>query len=175
MFLRYVNFYRNCEKKKFDCYKANTYQNLNIKQLEHLKDIIIIRYSGILSSDGFTDGYLPLDIIPKKGTRIPLKATQTCTTCERKFPRQEFSNTQLKNGDQKCRVCKEIKRREDVESNRNANYARNEERTWFKWRRRNYYHDFDDDSVVHEDEFPPCGNEHCYHYGCHCEDSDEYY
>ena len=171
MFLRYVNFYRNREKRKFNGYEANTYKDINIKQFK-LLEIDPLRFS---SSDGFTDGYLPLDIIPEKGTHIPLKATHTCTTCERKFPRQEFSNTQLRNDDQKCRVCKEIKRRDDVESNRNDNYERNEERTRFRWQMRNYYHDSYDDSVVYEDEFPPCGNDHCYHYGCSCEDGDEYY
>ncbi len=131
----------------------------------------MLLHRNVESFDGFTDGYLPLDIIPEKGTHHTFgKATHTCTTCARKFQRQEFSNTQLRNGNQKCRVCKEIKRREDVESSRENNY----EKKWYRWQSRRYHDDSDDDLVV---DLPPCGNDHCYHYGCSCDgyDSDEYY
>ena len=66
-----------------------------------------------------TNAYLPLDIIPDIGTlNFPAVNTE-CTRCHRRFPREEFSITQLRNGEQKCRVCKEIKRLEDVQLNRN--------------------------------------------------------
>ena len=65
-----------------------------------------------------TNAYLPLDIIPDKGTvDLPFANTE-CTRCHRRFPREEFSITQLGKGEQKCRVCKEIKRMEDVQRKR---------------------------------------------------------
>ena len=108
--------------------------------------------------DGVMDAYLLLDIIPEKGTHSYINATHVCTTCARKFPRQEFSNTQLRNGDQKCRVCKEIKRREDVHSN----WAANEERNWSGWRSRRYHDYLDDDCVQN------CGNYCCDQNECRC-------
>ena len=77
-----------------------------------------------------TNAYLPLDIIPDKGTLDFPAANTECTRCHRRFPREEFSITQLGKGEQECRVCKEIKRLEDVEQNRVANWvpaAREEE------------------------------------------------
>ena len=72
-----------------------------------------------------TNAYLPLDIIPDKGTLGFLVANTVCTRCHRRFPHEEFSITQLRNGEQKCRVCKEIKRLEDVQQNREDNWERN--------------------------------------------------
>jgi len=60
------------------------------------------------------NAYLPLDIIPDKGTLDFPAANTECTRCHRRFPREEFSATQLRKREQKCRVCKEIKRQEDV-------------------------------------------------------------
>ncbi|KAJ7373078.1 hypothetical protein OS493_014225 [Desmophyllum pertusum] len=57
-----------------------------------------------------TNAYLPLDIIPDKGTLDFPAANTACTRCHRRFPREEFSVTQLGKGEQKCRVCKEVKR-----------------------------------------------------------------
>jgi len=55
-----------------------------------------------------TNPFLPLDIIPDKGTlEFPAPNTE-CTRCHRRFPREEFSITQLRNGEQKCRVCKVV-------------------------------------------------------------------
>ena len=71
-----------------------------------------------------TNSYLPLDIIPDKGTLDFPAADTECTRCHRRFPREEFSITQLGKGEQKCRVCKEIKRREDVQQNREDNWER---------------------------------------------------
>ena len=78
--------------------------------------------------DGYeTNNFLPPDIIPNKGTlNFPLPDTE-CTRYHRKFPREEFSFTQLKNGEQKCRVCKEVKRLDDVAENRYNNWMRNQE------------------------------------------------
>ena len=72
-----------------------------------------------------TNAYLPLDIIPEKGTLDFPAANTACTRCDRRFPRDEFSVTQLRKGEQKCRVCKEIKRLEDVQINREDNWERN--------------------------------------------------
>ena len=71
-----------------------------------------------------TNAYLPLDIIPDKGTLNFPVANTKCTRCDRRFPQEEFSVTQLRNGEQKCRVCKEIKRLDDVQKNREDNWAR---------------------------------------------------
>ena len=71
-----------------------------------------------------TNAYLPLDIIPDKGTLDFPSANTECTRCHRRFPREEFSITQLGKGEQKCRVCKEIKRLDDVASNRADNWER---------------------------------------------------
>ncbi|XP_068688141.1 piRNA biogenesis protein EXD1-like isoform X1 [Montipora foliosa] len=71
-----------------------------------------------------TNAYLPLDVIPEKGTLDFPAANTACTYCDRQFPREEFSITQLRNGEQKCRVCKEIKRLEDVQINREDNWER---------------------------------------------------
>ena len=58
-----------------------------------------------------TNPFLPLDIIPEKGTLDFPAANTECMGCHRRFPREEFSITQLRNGEQKCRVCKEIRSR----------------------------------------------------------------
>ena len=77
------------------------------------------------SFDGYeTNAYLPLDIIPDKGTLGFPVANTVCTRCHRRFPHEEFSVTQLRNGEQKCRVCKEIKRLDDVQRNREDNWER---------------------------------------------------
>ncbi|KAJ7374082.1 hypothetical protein OS493_009413 [Desmophyllum pertusum] len=55
-----------------------------------------------------TNAYLPLDIIPDKGSLGFAPANTACTRCHRRFPQEEFSKTQLRNGEQKCRVCKEL-------------------------------------------------------------------
>ena len=65
-----------------------------------------------------TNAFLPLDIIPDEGRLDFAAANTACTRCHRKFPREEFSNIQLRKGEQKCRVCKEIKRLEDIAKNR---------------------------------------------------------
>lgn len=71
-----------------------------------------------------SNAFLPLDIIPDKGTLNFPPANTSCTCCHRMFPLEEFSKTQLRNREQKCRVCKEVKRLDDVETNRQANRAR---------------------------------------------------
>ena len=71
------------------------------------------------------NAYLPLNVIPEKGTLSFPAANIACTCCDRRFPQEEFSVTQLRKGEQKCRVCKEIKRREDVQINREDNWERN--------------------------------------------------
>ena len=84
--------------------------------------------------DGFeTNAYLPLDIIPAKGTfTFPLATTQ-CVECKRRFPHEEFSKTQLRKGEQRCRVCKEVKRRIDVQINRQDNWEREYEASMNVW------------------------------------------
>ena len=69
--------------------------------------------------DGYEmNSFLPLDIIPEKGSVNFPPADTTCTRCHRQFPREEFSANQMRKREQKCRVCNEIKRREDKERNR---------------------------------------------------------
>ena len=77
-----------------------------------------------------TNAYLPLDIIPDKGTLDFPAANTECTGCHRRFPREEFSITQLRKGGQKCRVCKEIKRLEDVQKHREDQWKRAEEHVY---------------------------------------------
>lgn len=69
---------------------------------------------------------LPLYIIPDKGSGgFPFPTTK-CVGCQRLFPRSDFSKTQLRKSVQKCRVCKEVKRRSDVQMNREANWSRDD-------------------------------------------------
>jgi exonuclease 3'-5' domain-containing protein 1 len=96
-----------------------------------------------------TNGFLPLDIIPEKGTTAFPSANTSCTRCKRQFPREEFSVTQLNQGEQKCRVCKEVKRLKDVQKNREDNWARE-----------------DDDDYI---DFPECGRDYCFTWGCSCD------
>ena len=64
------------------------------------------------------NAYLPLDIIPEKGSLDFAPGNTECTGCRRKFPQDEFTGFQLSKGEQKCRVCREIKRRADERSRR---------------------------------------------------------
>ena len=83
------------------------------------KYVNLYRGKTVRSFDGYEmNAFLPLDIIPDKGTTYFPAANTACTRCERRFPREEFSATQLRNGEGKCRVCKEVKRLEDVQRNR---------------------------------------------------------
>ncbi|XP_060083371.1 uncharacterized protein LOC132562635 [Ylistrum balloti] len=83
-----------------------------------------VRTSGMFEHHAF----LPLDIIPDgRSGSFPL-ATTKCVGCHRLFPRDEFSKTQLRNGNQKCRVCKKVKLNDDVQKNREDNWMRDEER-----------------------------------------------
>ena len=86
------------------------------------KYVDLYRSKTTRSFDDFeTNALLPLDIIPDEGTLSFPPADTKCTRCKRLFPREEFTKTQLKNNEQKCRVCKEIKRRADVRRKREAN------------------------------------------------------
>lgn len=81
-----------------------------------------VRTNGIYENHAF----LPLDIIPDEGsTGFPYASTQ-CVGCHRLFPTDEFSKTQLRNGNQKCRVCKKVKLNADVQKNRKDNWLRDE-------------------------------------------------
>ena len=88
------------------------------------------------------NGFLPMGVIPQKGCTSlePCSNTTQCTTCKRWFPRDEFSNTQLSNGVQKCRTCKKVKREEDEE----RNYRMHRPTRIF----RNY--DWDDEALTRE-------------------------
>ncbi|XP_033631720.1 piRNA biogenesis protein EXD1-like [Asterias rubens] len=49
--------------------------------------------------------YLPMYVIPAKGSlRLPFCDTQ-CFSCKRDFPRSDFKRYHLRNGTQKCAVC----------------------------------------------------------------------
>ncbi|XP_021376603.1 piRNA biogenesis protein EXD1-like [Mizuhopecten yessoensis] len=69
---------------------------------------------------------LPLYIIPDEGSMSFPFASTKCVGCNRLFPRHEFSKTQLRKGQQKCRVCKKVKLQADVQKNREDNWARDE-------------------------------------------------
>ena len=83
------------------------------------KYVDLYRGKTVRSFDNYEmNAYLPLDVIPDKGSvHFPFVDT-ACKRCHRRFPREEFSATQLRKGEQKCRVCKEIKRLEDVQKHR---------------------------------------------------------
>lgn len=68
--------------------------------------------------------FLPLDIIPENRTLGFPDPTTKCTKCNRMFPHDEFSQIQLRQGVQKCRVCKKVKLRNDVQKNRADNWGR---------------------------------------------------
>jgi len=70
------------------------------------------------------NAYLPINIIPAKGTTVLPTGSTACTTCRRLFPRDEFSKIQLKKKIQKCRTCKKVKLDMDVQANREDNLAR---------------------------------------------------
>ena len=61
------------------------------------------------------NAYLPLGIIPDRGNLDFVPGSASCTGCHRLFPRGDFSNFR---GEQKCKVCQEIKRRRDERSRR---------------------------------------------------------
>ncbi|XP_021372132.1 piRNA biogenesis protein EXD1-like [Mizuhopecten yessoensis] len=73
-----------------------------------------------------SNALLPLEIIPVTGTLGFPGASTKCTTCDRMFPREEFSGIQLRQGNQKCRVCKKVKLKIDVQINREDNWARDD-------------------------------------------------
>lgn len=128
------NLLRYCAVDTLELFKLyNKLKSANGEELPRLR-IASERYADMYRSktersfDGYeTNAFLPLDIIPEKGTLgFPLATTQ-CTECERVFPHEEFSKIQLRQGVQKCRVCKEVKRRADVQANREDNWLRAEE------------------------------------------------
>ena len=53
------------------------------------------------------NAYLPLHLIPAKGSLdvSQLTSDTACTRCKRRFPHDEFTAKQLREGEQKCRVC----------------------------------------------------------------------
>ena len=61
------------------------------------------------------NGFLPLNVIPnvvcgRVDTTKP-RADTRCFGCKKFFPRREFPRHQLQLGTQKCKVCKEVRRR----------------------------------------------------------------
>ena len=94
---------------------------------------------------------LPLDIIPDEGTLAFPHADKECARCHRRFPREEFGANQLRNVEQKCRVCKEIKRRADKKQNKQD-----------QWERRAHRYSTDEDDFMYygdEDDFMCYGDE----------------
>ena len=89
-----------------------------------------------------SNAFLPLNIIPAKGTLNFSPTSTKCTGCRRRFPQEEFSAAELRKGEQKCRVCKEVKRRADVKMRREA-----------QWR-----HEFEADDYCCYDSFNPLGD-----------------
>lgn len=60
--------------------------------------------------------YLPINIIPPKGSAFIPPGNTKCTGCLRLFPYDEFTKTQLRKRIQLCRVCKLIKSHKDGQS-----------------------------------------------------------
>ncbi|XP_068699681.1 piRNA biogenesis protein EXD1-like [Montipora foliosa] len=81
---------------------------------------------------------LPLYIIPDDGASEYMVADTPCAKCHRQFPREEFSKTQQRKGEKKCRVCKELKRRADAKQIREAQWERSQTFDYFSGE------DFDD-------------------------------
>ncbi|XP_052776796.1 uncharacterized protein LOC128214394 [Mya arenaria] len=77
--------------------------------------------------------YLPVDVIPDKGTTSFPVGFVSCTTCHRLFPWDEFSKNQLNKHNQMCRTCKKVKNDKDEEKNRLANYERAEREEESRW------------------------------------------
>ncbi|XP_052777939.1 piRNA biogenesis protein EXD1-like [Mya arenaria] len=76
--------------------------------------------------------YLPVDVIPDKGSVSFPVGDISCKTCHRRFPRAEFSNSQLKTNNQMCRTCKKVKNDNDLHQNRLDNYERAQyRRSWY--------------------------------------------
>jgi len=86
-----------------------------------------------------SNAFLPLDIIPDKGTLNFSPTSTKCTGCRRRFRQEEFSAAELRKGGPKCRVCKEVKRQADVKIHREA-----------QWR-----HEFEVDAYSCYDSFNP--------------------
>lgn len=84
-----------------------------------------------------SNAFLPLYIIPDEGTLNFSPTSTKCTGCRRRFPQEEFRAAELRKGEQKCRVCKEVKRRADVKMHREA-----------QWR-----HEFEEDDYCCYDSF----------------------
>ncbi|XP_068699689.1 piRNA biogenesis protein EXD1-like [Montipora foliosa] len=93
-----------------------------------------------------TNALLPLYIIPDDGASGYVVANTPCTKCHRLFPREEFSKTQLRKGEQKCRNCKELKRRADAKQNREAQWGRSHTYDYDTYDTYDYFsgEDFDD-------------------------------
>ena len=89
-----------------------------------------------------SNAFLPLDVIPDKGTLNFSPTSTKCSGCRRRFPQEEFSAAELRKGKQKCRVCKQVKRRADVKLRREA-----------QWR-----HEFEEDDYCSYDSFNPLGD-----------------
>ncbi|XP_052776794.1 uncharacterized protein LOC128214392 [Mya arenaria] len=89
--------------------------------------------------------YLPVDIIPDKGSSSFPKGNVSCTECYRQFPGDEFSKKQLKMRKQMCRTCKAVKRDKDVHQNRLANFERAEREESVDYYESDEYNVDDDD------------------------------
>ncbi|WAR24145.1 EXD1-like protein [Mya arenaria] len=59
--------------------------------------------------------YLPVDVIPDKGSSSFPKGYVSCTECYRQFPEDEFSIRQVKKKNQMCRTCKKVKNDKSVQ------------------------------------------------------------
>ena len=92
------------------------------KQLEIASGIYVdLKRSKVDRTFDEYDGhcYIPIDVIPPKGQTVFKSgySRTMCTTCKRSFPRDEFSNIQLRKQIQKCRTCKRVK--QDVDRQKN--------------------------------------------------------
>ncbi|XP_022090506.1 piRNA biogenesis protein EXD1-like [Acanthaster planci] len=54
------------------------------------------------------NAFLPWRVLPDSVNETFYRQEVTCTGCKRRFPRSDFTKTQLRLGSQKCPVCKKI-------------------------------------------------------------------
>ena len=68
-----------------------------------------------------SNGFLPSNIIPARGTTILPVGHISCTKCRRVLPLDEYTKSQLKDGVQMCRTCRKVKKEIEVLKTKDAN------------------------------------------------------
>ena len=83
-------------------------EDLSRLRLASDRYIDLFRSKAVRSFDHYeSNGFLPLGVIPSDEWDTSFADT-SCTGCRRLFPRDEFSEFELRYGGQKCRVCRRV-------------------------------------------------------------------